>query len=214
MGRLTEVRSTLPRNLAKANLVVLRSSSLRSAQGLTSWIASPPTPSKSRTPTSNGRVRRPRTSSPSRRRSRQPSQQSSRSQRRRPRRPPRRTRAIPLPTTPTPACFLRDFLRRRRRRSKRFSSRRSTSPSLEVNFARLLDQSGASLRFFEFSTRAKLTLASRSGKSSLLQALIGEMKRTRGQVTFGGSIAYCSQQAWIQNTTLKVRDSARAGVSS
>ncbi|KAK4704538.1 lysophospholipase, partial [Phenoliferia sp. Uapishka_3] len=42
-----------------------------------------------------------------------------------------------------------------------------------------------------------------SGKSSLLQALVGEMKRTRGEVTFGGSIAYCSQQAWIQNCTLK-----------
>ncbi|KAL8290351.1 hypothetical protein RQP46_002609 [Phenoliferia psychrophenolica] len=42
-----------------------------------------------------------------------------------------------------------------------------------------------------------------SGKSSLLQALVGEMKRMRGEVTFGGSIAYCSQQAWIQNCTLK-----------
>lgn len=37
-----------------------------------------------------------------------------------------------------------------------------------------------------------------SGKSSLLQGLIGEMRRTEGSVTFGGSVGYCSQSAWIQ----------------
>lgn len=37
-----------------------------------------------------------------------------------------------------------------------------------------------------------------SGKSSLLQAVIGEMRRTSGTVKFGGSVAYCSQSAWIQ----------------
>ncbi|VDB90127.1 unnamed protein product [Peniophora sp. CBMAI 1063] len=42
-----------------------------------------------------------------------------------------------------------------------------------------------------------------SGKSSLLQALIGEMRRTAGSVTFGGSIAYCSQVPWIQNATIR-----------
>lgn len=42
-----------------------------------------------------------------------------------------------------------------------------------------------------------------SGKSSLLQGLIGEMKRTKGSVTFSGSLAYCPQAAWIQNETLK-----------
>ncbi|KAK4055619.1 hypothetical protein OIV83_000165 [Microbotryomycetes sp. JL201] len=42
-----------------------------------------------------------------------------------------------------------------------------------------------------------------SGKSSLLQALIGEMKRLRGTVTFGGSIAYAPQQAWMQSATLR-----------
>lgn len=43
-----------------------------------------------------------------------------------------------------------------------------------------------------------------SGKSSLLQALVGEMKRNKGEVAFGGSLAYCSQQAWIQNCTVQV----------
>ncbi|TNY22115.1 P-loop containing nucleoside triphosphate hydrolase protein [Rhodotorula diobovata] len=42
-----------------------------------------------------------------------------------------------------------------------------------------------------------------SGKSSLLQALVGEMKRTRGEVIFGGQIAYAAQQAWMQSCSLK-----------
>ena len=37
-----------------------------------------------------------------------------------------------------------------------------------------------------------------SGKTSLLQGLIGDMRRTDGSVRFGGSLAYCSQSAWIQ----------------
>lgn len=42
-----------------------------------------------------------------------------------------------------------------------------------------------------------------SGKSSLLQALLGEMRRTTGRVVFGGSVAYVSQSAWIMNATLR-----------
>jgi len=37
-----------------------------------------------------------------------------------------------------------------------------------------------------------------SGKTSLLQGLIGEMRKTEGSVRVGGSVAYCSQSAWIQ----------------
>jgi ABC-type multidrug transport system fused ATPase/permease subunit len=37
-----------------------------------------------------------------------------------------------------------------------------------------------------------------SGKSSLLQALVGEMKRLEGEVVFSGKVGYCAQQAWIQ----------------
>lgn len=37
-----------------------------------------------------------------------------------------------------------------------------------------------------------------SGKTSLLQGLIGEMRRTSGSIKFGGSVAYSSQSAWIQ----------------
>ena len=37
-----------------------------------------------------------------------------------------------------------------------------------------------------------------SGKSSLLQGLIGEMRRESGSVKFCGSVSYCPQNAWIQ----------------
>ncbi|GAA5878573.1 hypothetical protein JCM1840_007455 [Sporobolomyces johnsonii] len=42
-----------------------------------------------------------------------------------------------------------------------------------------------------------------SGKSSLLQALVGEMKCTRGEIAFGGSISYAAQQAWMQSCSLR-----------
>jgi ATP-binding cassette subfamily C (CFTR/MRP) protein 1 len=42
-----------------------------------------------------------------------------------------------------------------------------------------------------------------SGKSSLLSALAGDMRKTEGEVTFGASRAFCPQYAWIQNTTLQ-----------
>jgi ABC-type multidrug transport system fused ATPase/permease subunit len=42
-----------------------------------------------------------------------------------------------------------------------------------------------------------------AGKSSLLNAIVGEMKRVRGTVTFGGTIGFCPQTAWIQNATLR-----------
>ncbi|CAG8547028.1 11089_t:CDS:10 [Funneliformis mosseae] len=42
-----------------------------------------------------------------------------------------------------------------------------------------------------------------SGKSSLLSALVGEMKKVHGEVEFGGNVGYCPQTAWIQNATLR-----------
>ncbi|KAK4689734.1 hypothetical protein P7C73_g391, partial [Tremellales sp. Uapishka_1] len=42
-----------------------------------------------------------------------------------------------------------------------------------------------------------------SGKSSILQGLIGEMQTASGSVEFGGRLGYCQQNAWIQNTTLR-----------
>ncbi len=42
-----------------------------------------------------------------------------------------------------------------------------------------------------------------SGKSSVLSGMLGEMKRLDGSVEISGSIAYCSQSAWIMNDTVK-----------
>lgn len=42
-----------------------------------------------------------------------------------------------------------------------------------------------------------------SGKSSLLAALAGDMRRTAGGITLGATRAFCPQYAWIQNTTAK-----------
>ncbi|KAL1304864.1 hypothetical protein AAFC00_003788 [Neodothiora populina] len=42
-----------------------------------------------------------------------------------------------------------------------------------------------------------------SGKSSLLAALAGDMRRTTGEVVLGASRAFCPQYAWIQNATVK-----------
>ncbi|PAV58193.1 hypothetical protein WR25_11795 isoform B [Diploscapter pachys] len=42
-----------------------------------------------------------------------------------------------------------------------------------------------------------------SGKSSLLQAILGEMNRISGERLVSGSAAYVPQQAWIRNQTLR-----------
>ncbi|KAF2084152.1 ABC multidrug transporter-like protein [Saccharata proteae CBS 121410] len=42
-----------------------------------------------------------------------------------------------------------------------------------------------------------------SGKSSLLAALAGDMRKTAGEVKMGASRAFCPQYAWIQNATVK-----------
>jgi ABC-type multidrug transport system fused ATPase/permease subunit len=42
-----------------------------------------------------------------------------------------------------------------------------------------------------------------SGKSSLLQGLVGEMRRTEGKVTFSGTTSLCAQSPWIQNSTVR-----------
>lgn len=42
-----------------------------------------------------------------------------------------------------------------------------------------------------------------SGKSSLLSCLFGEMEKIRGSVFIKGKLAYCSQQPWIMNATVR-----------
>ncbi|KAG0126624.1 P-loop containing nucleoside triphosphate hydrolase protein [Tuber indicum] len=42
-----------------------------------------------------------------------------------------------------------------------------------------------------------------SGKSSLLAALAGDMRKTSGNIKRGPRVAYCPQYAWIQNTSVR-----------
>ncbi|KAK7049860.1 hypothetical protein VNI00_005290 [Paramarasmius palmivorus] len=42
-----------------------------------------------------------------------------------------------------------------------------------------------------------------SGKSSLLQGILGEMKKVQGQCIFGGTLAYVPQTPWIRNATVR-----------
>ncbi|QSZ29358.1 hypothetical protein DSL72_003872 [Monilinia vaccinii-corymbosi] len=42
-----------------------------------------------------------------------------------------------------------------------------------------------------------------SGKSSLLGALAGDMRKTRGEMIMGADRAFCPQYAWIQNATVR-----------
>ncbi|KAI9751310.1 MAG: hypothetical protein M4579_006126 [Chaenotheca gracillima] len=42
-----------------------------------------------------------------------------------------------------------------------------------------------------------------SGKSSLLAALAGDMRKTNGEIVMGATRAFCPQYAWIQNATVK-----------
>ncbi|TPX31925.1 hypothetical protein SmJEL517_g04837 [Synchytrium microbalum] len=42
-----------------------------------------------------------------------------------------------------------------------------------------------------------------SGKSTILNSLIGECTRISGSTVFGGSVGYAGQQPWIQNATLR-----------
>ncbi|KAK7038919.1 Multidrug resistance-associated protein 5, partial [Halocaridina rubra] len=42
-----------------------------------------------------------------------------------------------------------------------------------------------------------------SGKSSLISAILGELQKNSGRVVVNGNVAYVSQQAWLQNATLR-----------
>ncbi|KAH7103342.1 ATP-dependent bile acid permease [Auriculariales sp. MPI-PUGE-AT-0066] len=42
-----------------------------------------------------------------------------------------------------------------------------------------------------------------SGKSSLLQALAGDMRRKTGDIKFGGTVGYAPQAPWVQNLNLR-----------
>ena len=80
--------------------------------------------------------------------------------------------------------------------------RRSKSKPEPASESEEVEETLFKLRQIDFRVpRGKLVAivgAVGSGKTSLIQGLIGDMRRTEGSVRFGGSLAYCSQSAWIQ----------------
>ena len=42
-----------------------------------------------------------------------------------------------------------------------------------------------------------------SGKSALFMGMINEMRRLRGEVSFGGTVSFVPQQAWVQSGTVR-----------
>jgi ABC-type transport system involved in cytochrome bd biosynthesis fused ATPase/permease subunit len=42
-----------------------------------------------------------------------------------------------------------------------------------------------------------------AGKTSLLEAILGNLEKLHGTIAINGSVAYVAQEAWIQNCTLK-----------
>ncbi|KIL59921.1 hypothetical protein M378DRAFT_26751 [Amanita muscaria Koide BX008] len=92
--------------------------------------------------------------------------------------------------------------RKSRPSSSKKKERESTVDPINDQQDRVFKVQGVSLRI----PRGKLVAVVGpvgSGKSSLLQGLIGEMRMTSGKVTFGGSVSYCPQSAWIQNATIR-----------
>lgn len=80
---------------------------------------------------------------------------------------------------------------------------------LQAVLKHLQDESPFQLRVPEFSVAPGELVAVvgrvGAGKSSLLQALLGNMTCVEGTCTSGGKISYVPQTAWCQNLTLKVR---------
>jgi ABC-type transport system involved in cytochrome bd biosynthesis fused ATPase/permease subunit len=58
--------------------------------------------------------------------------------------------------------------------------------------------SGKSSMLLGIILRMSVTLRA----NRFIVGIIGEMRRTNGSCTLGGSVAYCAQSAWIRNATL------------
>ena len=83
-----------------------------------------------------------------------------------------------------------------------------TKPEMEEKVTKLeVEEPPFSLNNFNFTVGRGELLAVigsvGSGKSSLLSALAGDMRPTRGRITMSSSRAFCPQYSWIQNTTLQ-----------
>lgn len=98
---------------------------------------------------------------------------------------------------------------------EKLAAKKNPAPEKEVSGSNTLDDSSTlnedrepfKLHNMNFSIRRNELVAVigsvGSGKSSLLAALAGDMRRTRGEMTLGASRAFCPQYAWIQNATVR-----------
>lgn len=77
----------------------------------------------------------------------------------------------------------------------------------EGSFTTVVEREPFKIRDLDFSIRRDELVAVigtvGSGKSSLLAALAGDMRKTDGEVVLGASRAFCPQYAWIQNATVR-----------
>ena len=77
----------------------------------------------------------------------------------------------------------------------------------KASFSWLKDPSTPTLEGLNLKVKRKQLIAVvgkiGSGKSSLLSAILGEIEKCEGEVFTAGKISFVSQQAWIQNLTLK-----------
>ncbi|EGC38375.1 hypothetical protein DICPUDRAFT_148988 [Dictyostelium purpureum] len=76
---------------------------------------------------------------------------------------------------------------------------RSKSKSVDTNF----NLKDISLQIKGNGTLLMVIGGVGSGKSSICQAVLGEMEILKGSLLVNGSIAYVSQQSWIMNATLR-----------
>ncbi|KAJ2548611.1 hypothetical protein EV175_004762, partial [Coemansia sp. RSA 1933] len=114
-----------------------------------------------------------------------------------------------------PGCVTRlDSVRKARQTTQRSSSyalpnEEEAAVAVQVNNGRFQWSSTGPviLDNVKFSARSNehLVVVGRvgSGKSSLVSALLGDMKRSQGEVTIHGQVAYAPQQPWIMNSTLR-----------
>jgi ABC-type multidrug transport system fused ATPase/permease subunit len=103
----------------------------------------------------------------------------------------------------------------------------SGSPTSSASSSAVSDEAGSSSPTVSSPESGKITLTdinleagpgqllciygvTGGGKSSLLLGILGEIRKLKGSVNLCGSIAYCSQRAWIQNAT--VRDNILFGL--
>ncbi|KAF3198093.1 hypothetical protein TWF106_001072 [Orbilia oligospora] len=99
----------------------------------------------------------------------------------------------------------RDGKKAKKEKSKGKSEKRALQPSRPLSREKELQPFSIQNITLDISKRELLAIVGTvgSGKSSLLAALAGDMRKTSGTITQGASMAYCPQSAWIQNTSVR-----------